>query len=208
MSLVKYNNNSISSLTTAGQLASGSLVPISEQTASGSASISFTTGIDSTYPIYKFEFINIHPSTNHTDFKFNMSTDGGSNYNVTKTTTAFNAYHSENDAASALQYHNGSDLAQSTSDQNIAYYVSNDNDGSASGELYLFNPSSTTFVKHFLARANSVYKDTADGNSPYTHDFYNAGYGNTISAVDAIIFRMSSGNIDSGTIKLYGIKDS
>jgi len=190
------------------QASLGNLVLLSEQTASASASISFTTGIDSTYPIYKFEFINIHPSTNHTDFKFNMSTDGGSNYNVTKTTTFFVAYHSENDVASALQYSSSSDLAQSTSDQRIAYYVSDDNDGSTSGELYLFNPSSTTFVKHFLARANSVYKDTADGNSPYTHDFYSAGYGNNTSSIDAIIFRMSSGNIDSGTIKLYGIKDS
>tara|TARA_R100001510_G_C7561946_1_gene141653 strand:- start:109 stop:750 length:642 start_codon:yes stop_codon:yes gene_type:complete len=213
MALVKYNNNSISAVTSAASIPSGAMTHIKTLTASSSSTVSFVDGsggvvLDSTYPIYKFEFINIHPSTNHTDFKFNMSTDSGSNYNVTKTTTFFVAYHSENGSASALQYSTGSDLAQSTSDQTIAYYVSNDNDGSASGELYLFNPSSTTFVKHFLARANGMYKDTGDGNSPYTHDFYNAGYGNTTSAVDAIIFRMSSGNIDSGTIKLYGIKDS
>ena len=213
MALVKYNNNSISAITTPGALATGGMVLIKEQTASSSATISFVDGsggvvFDSTYPIYMFKFVNIHPSTNHTDFKFNLSIDSGSNYNVTKTTTSFNAIHSENNNTTNLQYHAGSDLAQSTGDQNIAYYVSDDSDGSVSGKMFLFNPSSTTFVKHFMIRANGMYKDTGDGNSPYTHDFYTAGYGNTTSAVDAVVFKMSSGNIDSGTIKLYGIKDS
>ena len=204
MALVKYNNNSISAITTAGQLASGSLVPISEQTASGSASIEFTTGIDSTYPIYKFEFINIHPSIDDADFQFNMSTDSGSNYNVTKTTTIFNAYHYENDSGADVPYDTGSDLAQSTSDQIIAgnQGVGNDNDQSVSGSLMLFNPSSTTFVKHFIISSNAYH------HADITVNGFVAGYGNTTSAIDGVIFKFASGNIDSGTIKLYGIKDS
>ena len=202
MSLVKYNNNSISSLTTAGQLASGSLVPISEQTASGSASIEFTTGIDSTYPIYRFEFISIHPSTDNVNFNFNMSTDGGSNYNVTKTTTLFRAYHTEGDDAAVLEYRTGSDLAQSTSDQKLNGNVGADNDQCVVGFLTLYNPSSTSFVKHFIATTNVIKADDQSQQK------FIAGYGNTVSSVNAVKFVMSSGNIDSGTIKLYGIKDS
>lgn len=204
MALVKYNNNSISAITTAGQLASGSLVPISEQTASGSASISFTSGIDSTYPIYRFEFINCHPASNDANFQFNMSVDGGSNYNVTKTTTIFNAYHYENDSGANVVYDTGSDLAQSTSDQIIAgnQGVGNDNDQSVSGSLMLFNPSSTTFVKHFIISSNAYH------HADITINGFVAGYGNTTSAIDGVIFKFANGNIDSGTIKLYGIKDS
>ena len=201
MALVKYNNNSISNVTTTA-LAEGSLVPISEQTASGSASISFTTGIDSTYPIYKFEFINIHPSSDAVYFQFNMSTEGGSNYNVTKTTTFFISEHNESDTASALYYWTGGDLAQSTSYQYLNYQTGNANDENLSGEMFLYNPSNTTFVKHFMSRTqHTAYND-------YSQDISVAGYGNTTSAVNAIRFQMSAGNIDSGTIKLYGIKDS
>jgi hypothetical protein len=179
----------------------GNLVLISEQTASASASIEFTTGIDSTYPIYKFEFINIHPSSDAVYFQFNMSTDGGSNYNVTKTTTFFISEHSESDA-SGLYYWTPGDLAQSTSYQYLNYQTGNGSDESLSGYLQIFNPSSTTFVKHFIARTQHyAYND-------YSQDVYAAGYGNTTSAVNAIRFQFSSGNIDSGTIKLYGIKDS
>ena len=180
----------------------GGLVLLSEQTASSSASISFTSGIDSTYPIYKFEFINMHPATDNADFTFNMSTDGGSNYNVTKTTTVFTAQHSEAGSDAGVFYVTADDLAQSTNSQIILGLIGNDADQSASGSLTLFNPSSTTFVKHFIATGNSYYS----GN--YSLNDYVAGYGNTISAVNAIQFSMSSGNIDSGTIKLYGIKDS
>ena len=201
MSLVKYNNNSISSLTTAGQLASGSLVPISEQTASGSASIEFTTGIDSTYPIYKFEFINCHPSTDNVQFTFNLSTDGGSNYNVTKTNTFFTAYHDESDTDTNLGYVSAHDIAQSTGESELTYNLGNDNDQSISGSLHLFNPSSTTFVKHYISNVNTAH------NANYTRNDYTGGYGNIISAINAIRFKMSSGTFD-GTIKLYGIKDS
>jgi hypothetical protein len=199
--LVKHNNNSISSITTPGQIAQGKMTLISEQTASGSASISFTSGIDSTYPIYKFEFINMHPATDGAEFQFNMSTDGGSNYNVTKTTTTPLAQHSEDDATTSLEYNTTRDLAQSTSNQIIGVAIGSDNDQNCSGTLNLFNPSSTTFVKHFITNVNS------STSANRTLDSFFAGYANTTSAVDAIKFVMSSGNIDSGTIKLYGIGD-
>ena len=206
MSLVKYNNNSISSITTAGQLASGSLVPISEQTASGSASIEFTTGIDSTYPIYRFEFISIHPSSNATDLEFNLSTDSGSNYNVTKTTTFFRAYNYEDDGGAGLDYIGARDLAQSTGYQDILNEISNQDKSSGCGHMYLYNPSSTTFVKHFTSTTNIRYSNSGF-TSFFSSNNFIAGYGNTTSSINAVKFQMSSGTFD-GTIKLYGIKDS
>ena len=206
MALVKYNNNSISDITTTA-LATGSLVPIKTLTASSSATLSFVHGtdgvvLDSTYPIYKFEFINIHPATDASGFQFNLSSDTGSNYNVTKTTTFFRAWHYEGDTDNGLGYYGTFDLAQSTSYQNLGMTIGNGNDENGSGYLHLFNPSSTTFVKHFISRFNSYTQ------SDYSQEANVAGYGNTTSAVDAIRFQMSSGNIDSGKIKLYGIKDS
>jgi hypothetical protein len=205
MALVKYNNNSISAVTSTG-LATGSLVPIKTLTASSSATLSFVHGtdgvvLDSTYPIYKFEFINIHPQTDATVFQFNLSIDGGSNYNVTKTSTMFRTYHGENGAGGALVYKSDSDLAQSTSFQELCS-LGNDNDQSCSGSLTLFNPSSTTYVKHWIATLNYISEDN------YSQEWFNAGYGNTTSAVDAVRFKIDSGNIDAGKIKLYGIKDS
>ena len=184
------------------QASLGNLVFISEQTASGSASIEFTTGIDSTYPIYKFEFINIHPASNNTVFQFNLSTDGGSNYNVTKTTTFFRAYHNEGTDSTAFGYLASDDLAQGTGYQTILDAISSESDQHGSGTLTLYNPSSTSFVKHFMSRGVKANSDN------FQHDQFMAGYGNTTSSINAIIFRMNSGNIDSGTIKLYGIKDS
>ena len=197
--LVKHNNNSISAITSAGQLAQGKMTLLQTQTASSSASVSFTSNIDSTYPIYVFKFFNIHPAST-AYFQFNLSSDGGSNYNVTKTTTLFQAYHDEADSSTSLGYNTGQDLAQSTSSQYLNE-VTTSNDDSGSGSLVLFNPSSTTFVKHFIADNNGVY-------SGYSNRRLVAGYANTTSAIDAIQFTMSSGNIDSGTIKLYGIKGS
>jgi hypothetical protein len=204
--LVKHNNNSISAITSAGQLAQGKMTLLQTQTASNSASISFTSNIDSTYPIYVFKFINMHPATNRVRFQFNMSTDSGSNYNVTKTTTFFYAYHSESDSITSLQYFTDLDLAQSTSYQSLSAEIGNSNDESLSGELHLFNPSSTTFVKNFFSDTNIKHDNASHGK--ITINSKSAGYGNTTSAVDAIQFSMSSGNIDSGTIKLYGIKGS
>jgi hypothetical protein len=205
MPLLYHNNNSISNVTSFPQVPSGSLTLLSTATASGSSSISFTSGIDSTYDVYKFEFINIHPATDAVYFQFNLSTDGGSNYNVTKTTTSFEAYHNESDSATNLRYATANDLAQSTSDQRLIDVIptgAGEDDRCASGYLHLFNPSSTTYVKHFIA---SVQANVA-GTSNYSWISKTAGYGNTTSAVNAIIFRASSGNIDAGTIKMYGIK--
>jgi hypothetical protein len=200
MALLFANNNSLSAITTKPSgLSGGSMNLISTQTASSSSTISFTSGIDSTYDEYVFKFYDIHPATNSKAFRFNLSVDTGSNYNVTKTTTVIQYYHDEGDSATALQYDTGMDLAQSTNPQIIAENIGNGSDECASGYLHLFNPSSTTFVKHFLISSASYFA------SDYSNNYYVAGYGNTTSAVDAIQFTMSSGNIDSGTIKLYGI---
>ena len=189
------------------QASLGSQVLIKEITASADATISFVDGtdgvvLDSTYPIYKFEFINMHPATNQVLFSFNVSIDSGSNYNVAKTTTTFEAYHFENDSDSALVYQAGDDLAQGTGFQELSDGIGNGNDECNVGTLTLFNPSSTTFVKHFISTTNMY-----NGGDLPVNDFI-AGYANTTSAVNAVRFQMSSGNIDSGTIKLYGIKDS
>ena len=202
MALVKYNNNSISDITTPGSLAQGKMILISEQTASGSASISFTSGIDSTYPIYKFELINIHPSADAINTHMSASTDGGSSYGVTATTTQFQALHWENDSSTALQYSSAGDLAQSTNPVDIGRSLGSGNDECGVATIFIFNPSSTTFVKHFISTNNEYH------SSDLTLQNFTAGYFNTTSAIDGIQFSMSSGNIDSGTIKLYGIKDS
>jgi hypothetical protein len=192
-----FNNASLNNVTALNAaVATGGMVLLSSQTASASASISFTTGIDSTYKEYQFYFINIHPATDNTSFQFNMSTDGGSNYNVTKTTTFFRAYHGDQPPEyETLTYETGQDLAQSTAFQNLIFALGNDNDEAGSGVLTIFNPSSTTYVKHFISRgvANIFAFDESD-------DQYCAGYGNTTSAVNAVRFQMSSGNIDDGTI--------
>jgi len=207
MALVKYNNNSISAVTSAASIPSGALTHIKTLTASSSSTLSFVHGsngvvLDSTYPIYKFEFISIHPATDAAEFTFNMSVDSGSNYNVTKTTTSFYAYHKEDDSGAALAYDGNLDLAQSTAFQILMENLGNGNDENGSGELTIFNPSSTTFVKNFISRG------MRNGSADYAVDYHIAGYGNTTSAVNAIRFQMSSGNIDAGKIKLYGIKDS
>ena len=179
------------------------LVLLSTQTASASANISFTTGLDSTYDEYIFKFIDIHPATANQRFQFNMSTDGGSNYNVTKTSTFFLAYHNEADGDTTLGYDTAEDLAQSTAFQNLFYSTGNGADESGAGTLTLFNPASTTYVKHFIATTNNYRGDIV-----YSYNNYIAGYGNTTSAVNAIQFKFASGNIDDGVIKLYGVKKS
>jgi len=183
----------------------GNQVLISEQTASASSSIEFTSGIDSTYPIYKFVWINCHPSQQSGDgeeFQFNLSADTGSNYNVTKTSTYFIATHAENDGSTSFSYTDGHDLAQSTGVQKVSVDNDADDDASNSGSMFLFNPSSTTFVKHYIVENNYMH------SSPLTINTHIAGYANTTSAIDAIKFEFSAGTIQSGTIKLYGIKDS
>ena len=177
----------------------GSLKLISTQTASSSASLSFTSGIDSTYKEYIFKYINIHPASAQY-FTFQGSTDGGSSYGVTLTSTLFDQYHFEDGSAAALRYLTSGDLAQSTSFQPVTSVTPNtDNDGSYSGFLHLFDPSNTTFVKHFIGAVNVMTDNPASDNA------YVAGYFNTTSAIDAIQFSFSSGNIDSGVIKMYGV---
>ena len=213
MALTKFNYNSFD-LTTAASTGlgfnasangfdtadPGALNLIATNTiSSGVASSSFTSGINSTYDTYVFKFYNIHPATNLAHFTFNLSTDGGSNYNVTKTTSFFTAFHNESGSSTGLEYSSSFDLAQSTGYQDLEYDVGNDNDQAVSGELFLFSPSSSTFVKHFISRAISY------NASDYADHSYMAGYGNTTSAVDAVDFKFSSGNIDSGIIKMYGI---
>jgi hypothetical protein len=199
MAILKHNNNSISNVTSFALVPSGSPVLLATSTASGSSSISFTTGIDSTYDIYKFEFSNVQPATDAVKAKFNFSTDGGSNYNVTKTCTGFYAGHTEADATGGPAFDSG--LAQSTSDGFLtAGAIGSDADESMNGTFFLFNPSSTTYVKHYTSDTNMY------GSNPQSQRFFSAGYGNTTSAINAIIFRFESGNIASGTIKMYGIK--
>ena len=207
MALVKYNNNSISAVTAASSLTTGAMTLIKEQTASSSSTIDFVHGtsdvvLDSTYPIYLFKFINIHPATDNVQFMHNGSTDAGSNYNLTKTNTVFEAEHDEADSGATLNYITGHDIAQGTGNAKFTYNVGNDNDQSVSGEMWLFNPSSTTFVKHFMTVVSNTH------NSNYEKNTYTAGYYNTTSDIDAMQFTFSSGNIDAGTFKLYGIKDS
>jgi hypothetical protein len=205
MALVKLNNRGVRSATTFGSISTlGSMIFIKKLTASSDSELSFVDGtsdvvLDDTYKEYLFTFNNIHPETDNADFTFNMSTDAGSNYNVTKTTTVATAQHSEAGSDPGLFYVTADDLAQSTAFQIILGLIGNDADQSASGYLTLFNPSSTTFVKPFIAVGNSYYS----GN--YSLNDNTAGYGNTTSAVDAIRFQMSTGNIDAGDICLYGI---
>ena len=220
MALTKFNYNSFD-VTSAASTAlgfnanangfatinPGSMTLIKTLTASSSANLSFVDGsssvvLDNTYPVYMFKFINMHPASDAVKFQFNLSIDSGSNYNVTKTTTWFRSAHFENDSVANLTYDINEDLAQSTAFQTLTFNTGNDNDQSCSGYLQLFNPSSTTFVKHFLGSFNNYYSD----NGSLNH--FIAGYGNTTSAINAVKFQMSSGNIDAGTIKLYGVKDS
>jgi len=193
----------------AGSMASGfggSMVFIKKLTASSSATLSFVDGsdgvvLDDTYKEYVFTFNNIHPATDGAFFTFNGSIDSGSNYNVAKTTTYFRANHKEDGSGGTLGYRTGDDLAQSTDFQKVDRGGTNLNDSCSAGYLHLFNPSSTTFVKHFIAETN-VMNDSGGPGVP--HGFM-AGYANTTSAVDAIRFQMDSGNIDAGDICLYGI---
>ncbi len=200
--LVKHNNNSISAITTPGNLAQGKMTLLQTQTASSSSSIDFTSNIDSTYPIYLFKFINIHPASDNTGFTVGFR-DGGSSYDATKTSTFFRSRQEEDGSAASLSYETSYDLAQSTDFQSLsANTLGTDNDQSFSGELFLFNPSSTTFVKHFIARGNVYHAANIQ------QDNYVAGYCNVTVAIDAVQFKQTSGNIDAGTIKLYGIKGS
>ena len=176
----------------------GNMVLLSTQTASNAASVSFTSSIDSTYKLYIFKFYDVNPATDGAEFSFQANAVGASGYNETMTTTFFNATHWENDGSAAIGYGAGSDQAQGTAFQDISYGIGNGADESAAGELHLFSPSNTTYVKQFYSRVS--YYDEDDR----AYDVFAAGYFNTTSAIDAISFKMASGNFD-GVIKMYGM---
>jgi len=198
MALNFATNNSLSSITALpASISGGGLNLISTQTASSSSSLSFTSGIDSTYKEYIFQFINIHPATDSQHLQVNFR-DGSSAFDATKTTTAFYAYNGES-SGNELTYLTGLDLAQSTAYQSICGTVGNQNDESFSGTMHLFDPSNTTFVKHFMVRGNTYSQNDLSA------DMYFAGYCNVTAAIDGIDFKFGSGNIDSGIIKMYGV---
>jgi len=200
MSINVCNNNSMSEITSLPSgVGGGSLNLISTQTASSSSTISFTSGIDSTYKEYIFKCINIHPATNEQNFTFQVDTGTNTNYNQTITSTFFRAYHQEDDGGTALGYLTSRDQAQGTSFQPLTVTVGNDNDQCTNGILHLFDPSDTTFVKHFMAR----FTDYEGGDQAV--DNFCTGYINTTTAITRVQFKFASGNIDSGVIKLYGV---
>ena len=220
MALTKFNYNSFDLTTAASKglafnssangfetAAEGSMTLIKTVTASNDATIDFVDGtssvvLDNTYPVYLFKMINVHGVTDDTQFKFQGNASGGSGFNETITSTYFKGGQNEAGDYTILGYGTGSDQAQGTGYQTISENMGNANDECGSGELYLFNPSSTTFVKHFLVKLQHQQ------HASQSYQSYTAGYFNTTSAIDEISFKFASGNIDSGTIKLYGIKDS
>ena len=206
MALVKLNNRGVRSATTFGSISGlGEMRFIKKLTSDGSDDdLTFIDGtddvvLDDTYKEYLFTFNNIHPETDNKNFTFQGSTDSGSSYGVAATTTYFQAYHREDGGVSGVGYDTVSDDAQSTSFLNLIAQVGNANDESCSGYLHLFNPSSTTFVKHFISNMNmAAYND-------YSFNVFKGGYFNTTSAIDAIQFKQSADEIQGGDICLYGI---
>ena len=186
-------------------IATGAMTLIKTLTASSSGTLSFVHGtssvvFDGTYKQYVFKFIDIHLGSNDQDITFNVSIDSGSNYNVAKTTTHFQAYNNETNGVEGLAYSGGGDMAQGTGFAVLGEDFGADNDQASSGIMTFSDPSSTTFVKHFTVQFSQAHQ------ADYNQNINTAGYANTTSAINAIQFKISSGNIDSGTIKMYGIK--
>jgi len=171
---------------------------ITTNTSSDAASSSFTSSIDSTYKLYIFKYYDVNPVTDEVNFTFQANASGGSGFNETITSTFFRAYHDEADSETSIAYATSNDQAQGTAYQDLAYGVGNGGDESCAGELHLFNPSNTTYVKHFYSRSNGYYLND------FSFDYYCGGYINTTSAIDEISFKMSSGNMDA-VIKMYGV---
>ena len=200
MAIKVANNQSLTAITALPSGVSGGAMTLLEtQTASGSATLSFTSDIDDTYDEYVFKFYDIHPEDNGAKFQFQTDTGTNTSYNQTITSTSFYAYHAEDNSGTSLAYDGSYDQAQGTAFQDLIFYQGNDADQQCSGTLQLFNPSSTTFVKHFLARGVR-----ASANDQIS-DEYVAGYVNTTTALTRVQFKFDSGDIDAGVIKLYGI---
>ena len=191
---IKYDMDLSSNATGAG-----ALTLLSTQTASSSATISFTSGIDSTYKEYIFKFYDIHPSNDGEEFTFQADTGTNTSYNQTITSTYFLAEHNEADTSTGLTYQTSRDLAQATSFQHFGVDTGNDNDQASSGFLHIFDPSSTTFVKHFMGTLQQAHQNDLSLVG------YVSGYWNTTTAITRVQFKMSSGTIDAGVIKLYGV---
>lgn len=199
MSLIKLRNNALDNLTSfEGSASLGDMVLVSSATASSSASIEFTLG---DYKEYKFFFVNIHPSANSANFQVNFSTDNGSNYNVTKTTTSFFAFHQASNGNTIFSYATSSDLAQGTGFFKIMTTMEDDNEGNGAGVFQLFNPSSSTYVKHFVSNCNNHHSNVDNA----TANWFTGGYANTVSPLTNIKFQMDSGNIDDGKILMFGL---
>ena len=204
MALIKLNNRGVKNATSFGSISSlGSLSLIQKQTASSSATISFTSGIDSTYNEYIFYFVNIHPQTDKAHFLFQADTGTNTNYNQTITSSSFVAYHNEAGSIAGVIYDGNYDQAQGTSFQHVGKEVNGDNDGSCSGILNIFQPSSSTFVKHFYLRTQGSVAPSS--GTDFSQDLFIAGYFNTTTPLTRFQFKMSSGNIDSGDILLFGL---
>ena len=200
MAIKVANNQSLTAISALpAAVSSGAMTLLETQTASSSATISFTSGIDSTYKEYIFRFYDIHPATDQKQLTFQVDTGTNTSYNQTITSTTFQTYHNEGDTSTALTYLTGYDQAQGTAVQMISEATGNANDECVSGYLHLFDPSNATFVKHFMARTQA-----AEG-SGHSGETYAAGYVNTTTALTRIQFAFVSGNIDAGTIKLYGV---
>ena len=176
----------------------GSLVLLETKTASSDSTLSFTSNIDSTYKEYIFKFYDMHPETDAVEFEFQADTGTNTSYNLTITSSTFSAYHTEADDSATFSYAGGRDIAQGTTFQTLTHGLDNDNDSCCAGTLQIFEPSSTTFAKHFFSDVN-VYN--ADGSQRCLH----AGYFNTTTAITRFRFKMNSGNVDAGTIKMYGV---
>ena len=198
MSIVTLNNRALKDATAVGSITGlGNLKFISRSTASSSSSVNITSGIDSTYKEYIFVINNMHPQTNDKHFTFQVNADGGSGFNETITSSVFRAYHLEDGSASGLDHRTANDQAQGTAYQRLSEEVGNGSDEGVSGILHIFDPSNTTFVKHFIARTSLNY------GSP--RDTFVAGHINNTTAIDEISFAFTSGNCDSGTIDMYGV---
>ena len=200
MSINVCNDRSMASITSLPSGVTGSsLVLISTTTASSSSTVDITSGIDSTYKEYQVHFTDVHPATDSTKFTCQFDTGTNTNYNQTITSTFFRAAQDES-ATTDFGYKTADDLAQGTGFQTLCGTIGNANDESCAGILHLFDPSNTTFVKHFISRVHGYT------HNDYAIDDFAAGYINTTTAITRIRFKFASGNIDSGTFKLYGVK--
>ena len=199
MAIVVANNQSLSAITSIpASITGGAMTLLETQTASSSSTISFTSGIDSTYKEYQIHIIQAHCSADNQILQMGFR-DGSTAYDATKTTTYFNAMHKEDDSSTSLGYNTDQDQAQATGFLNVSEALGADNDQCANVIITLYDPSNTTFVKHFIARTAYVHQNDR------SIDAFIAGYCNTTSAIDGVQFKMDSGNIDAGTFKLYGV---